>query len=196
MSDINETTRLMLRSTALAIAERDQVPPGILHVISARDLLLGALMQEYNSLMVGGLAVDVAPAPSEPVEILVGSDLLPAQVEIASGHSVALGDIVSQAHAKSGLAADEWNALASTDREALLSATIDELKAAVEPEVPVPATEAAAPDVTEGGGAEAATTEAAAENQSEPISAAVAEVTETETAPEDVSTSRRKRGGA
>ncbi|MDO1582424.1 hypothetical protein [Rhizobium oryzicola] len=64
MDDVSETIRQLLRSTALGIAERDQVPPGILHILSARDLLLGSLLQEFNALMNTGLQAN-APVESD-----------------------------------------------------------------------------------------------------------------------------------
>lgn len=189
MSEINQAIRQLLRSTALGIADRDQVPPGVLHVISARDLLLGALMQEFNSAMVNGLSADeplpVARGETEPpanpsAEILIGSDLLPSPVEITPEKSIQLGEIVAQAHSKSGLSADEWNAMPSSDREVLLDAYIDELKAAESPALGIPTSEAAVPDVAvdaEANGGEASTDDAG-------------QVTE------EASSSRRKRGSA
>ncbi|WP_137136561.1 hypothetical protein [Rhizobium sp. FKY42] len=73
-----------------------------------------------------------APTPDQPdpgIVTLIGSNILPDQVEIAPGKSVPLGEIVAKAHEKSGLSIEDWNALPQADRDALLTATVDELKA-------------------------------------------------------------------
>ena len=66
---------------------------------------------------------------SAQLDILVGSDLLPSDVEIAEGQTVQLGDVVARAHAASGLTAEAWNALPGDEREALLAAEVDKMKA-------------------------------------------------------------------
>lgn len=63
-------------------------------------------------------------------ETLNGSNTLPALIEIADGKSVQLGDVVRQAFEKSGLSVEAWNALAETDRDGLLSQTIEVMKLA------------------------------------------------------------------
>lgn len=63
-------------------------------------------------------------------ETLNGSNTLPALIEIAEGKSVQLGDVVGAAFDKSGLSVEAWNALAETDRDALLNQAIEVLKLA------------------------------------------------------------------
>jgi hypothetical protein len=68
---------------------------------------------------------NAVPAP----EVLMGTDQLPANVELADGVSVPLGDIVRRAHADSGLDVAAWNALPETDRDAAILAARDVLAA-------------------------------------------------------------------
>lgn len=69
------------------------------------------------------------PGKRSTAEVLLGSSVLPAEVEIASGKSVQLGRVAAQAHKASGLSTEDWNALPEADREARLAQEIDVLKA-------------------------------------------------------------------
>ncbi|MCO7469508.1 hypothetical protein NJG16_05495 [Stenotrophomonas maltophilia] len=71
-------------------------------------------------------------APAE--DILVGSNVLPANIELAEGVTVQLGELVRLTHEASGLSVADWNALVDGDREARLAATVLELQAAAEAE--------------------------------------------------------------
>ena len=71
-----------------------------------------------------------AEANKPPLAILHGSDTLAAHIEITDGKTVQLGTIVAAAHAASGLSEEAWNALPADERDALLNAEIDRLKAA------------------------------------------------------------------
>ncbi|PJL44743.1 hypothetical protein [Stenotrophomonas maltophilia] len=71
-----------------------------------------------------------SPAP----ETLYGSNVLPANIELAEGVAVQLGEVVRLAHEASGLTIADWNALDDGDREARLSATVLELQSAAEAE--------------------------------------------------------------
>lgn len=72
---------------------------------------------------------------SSPVpETLYGSNVLPANIELAEGVAVQLGEVVRLAHEASGLTIADWNALDDGDREARLSATVLELQSAAEAE--------------------------------------------------------------
>lgn len=66
--------------------------------------------------------------PPTPV-VLTGTDKLPANVELADGVSVTLGDIVRRAHADSGLEVAAWNELPEADRDAAIIAARDVLAA-------------------------------------------------------------------
>lgn len=67
--------------------------------------------------------------PDASADTLIGTNILPALIEIAPGKEVPLGEVVAKAHAKSGLSLEEWNALPEADRDALLTSMVDELKA-------------------------------------------------------------------
>ena len=88
-------------------------------------------------------AAEVAPAAtaSAPVppanddredqpECLLGSDTLPATFEIAEGKTVTLADVVASAQAKSGLDVEEWNLNDAEDRDNLILAEVDAMRAA------------------------------------------------------------------
>jgi hypothetical protein len=62
--------------------------------------------------------------------VLIGTDSLPAEVEIAEGKTVQLGDIVAKSYTDSGLSLEDWNSLTAADRNAKISATVEQLKAA------------------------------------------------------------------
>lgn len=62
-------------------------------------------------------------------DTLIGTNILPALIEIAPGKKIQLGEVVTKAHAKSGLSLEDWNALPEADRDAPLTAMVDELKA-------------------------------------------------------------------
>lgn len=65
---------------------------------------------------------------SDEAETLLGSSVLPANVEIGEKKSVQLGEIVAAAHKASGLTLADWNALPEADREAKLAETVEALK--------------------------------------------------------------------
>ena len=62
-----------------------------------------------------------------PPPILLGSSVQPASFEISDGSVLSLGDVVGRAHVASGLSVEDWNALDSTAREALIADTVDKL---------------------------------------------------------------------
>ncbi|MCT7668190.1 hypothetical protein, partial [Shinella kummerowiae] len=62
-------------------------------------------------------------------ETLNGSNTLPALIEIAPDRSVQLGEVVLEAFHVSGLTAEAWNALLEAERDSLLNAAIEALKA-------------------------------------------------------------------
>lgn len=75
------------------------------------------------------------PTRTTPVKIpedvtLNGSNTLPAQIEIAEGKSVQLGEVVMLAFQKSGLLPEAWNDLPEADRDAALNQLIEQMKAA------------------------------------------------------------------
>lgn len=62
-------------------------------------------------------------------DMLLGSNVLPAMIEIAPGNEAQLGAVVSRAHKESGLSVADWNALPNEDRETRLAATVDAMRA-------------------------------------------------------------------
>lgn len=68
-------------------------------------------------------------ADDEQHAALLGSDTQPAVVELAEGVIVPLGDVVARAHEDSELSRQEWNDLPDDDREALLQATVENMRA-------------------------------------------------------------------
>lgn len=66
---------------------------------------------------------------TKPDETLIGSSVLPSDVEIAEGVTVPLGDVVTGAFEASEFTVEEWNGLAADIREAKLTAHIEILKA-------------------------------------------------------------------
>ncbi|MBN9333868.1 hypothetical protein [Devosia sp.] len=61
-------------------------------------------------------------------ETLLGSNVLPALVEIAAGKTVQLGVVVGRAYKASGLNVDGWNALEDAERETRLAQMVETLK--------------------------------------------------------------------
>ncbi|MFK3845742.1 hypothetical protein [Stenotrophomonas sp. NPDC078853] len=81
---------------------------------------------EPGALSVGALSlVPGAPAPGT----LLGSSLQPARFEFADGSELSLGDVVSKAHAASGLSVEAWNELSEDAREAAIAETVQGLTA-------------------------------------------------------------------
>ncbi|HIE5513042.1 TPA: hypothetical protein ACXNQL_002283, partial [Stenotrophomonas maltophilia] len=76
----------------------------------------------------GGSTSTSTKAPAK--DVLVGSNVLPSNIELAEGVTVQLGEVVRRTHEASGLSAADWNALDDGDREARLAATVLELQAA------------------------------------------------------------------
>lgn len=72
-----------------------------------------------------------------PTDVLHGSSTLASTFEIGA-KTVQLGALVAEAHKRSGLSVDQWNALPDAERDGLLGKVLDELKAAAaeKPETP------------------------------------------------------------
>jgi hypothetical protein len=73
-----------------------------------------------------------AGSGSNPTEALIGTDKLPADVELSEGVTVPLGDIVRRAFEDSALDVPSWNALSAEARDAAIMAARAEM--ADEPE--------------------------------------------------------------
>lgn len=92
-----------------------------------------------NSVVQGWLKAEILIAeggkPSAPAqESLLGSNVLPANIELGEGVSVQLGELVRQAFEHTGLTVAAWNALEEGDREAGLAAMVRELQSRAEAE--------------------------------------------------------------
>lgn len=71
------------------------------------------------------------PYSGKSLEVLLGSDLLPAHVQIGD-ELVQLGAVVAKAHEASGLTVGDWNGLVPQIREKLLADYIESLRAPAE----------------------------------------------------------------
>ena len=83
-----------------------------------------ARAQEFHSQKGKNIVTDETPA-------LIGSSVLPAQIQLINEQIVDQYDVVRQSFEESGLSADEWNALESDDREARLQETLDTVNDAI-----------------------------------------------------------------
>jgi len=115
----------------LGLPDGTILPPGEATPIANWDALKGnAVVQGWlkGKILTAEGGKSAAPA-QEPLN---GSNVLPANVELAEGVSVQLGEVVRRTHEASGLSVAEWNALDDGDREARLAATVLELQAEAE----------------------------------------------------------------
>lgn len=119
----------------LGLPDGTILPPGEATPIANWDALKGnAVVQGWLKGKIltaeGGSTSTKAPAK----DVLVGSNVLSANIELAEGVTVQLGEVVRRTHEASGLSVADWNALNDGDREARLAATVLELQAAAEAE--------------------------------------------------------------
>ncbi len=122
----------------LGLPDGTILPPGEATPVANWDALKGnAVVQGWLKGKIltaeGGSTSTSTKAPAE--DILVGSSVLPANIELAEGVTVQLGEVVRRTHEASGLSVADWNALVDGDREARLAATVLELQADAEAEV-------------------------------------------------------------
>lgn len=75
------------------------------------------------------MAKQTTPQKLAENETLNGSNTLPALIEITPTLSVQLGEVVLAAFQLSGLTAEAWNALPEAERDVVLNAAIETLKA-------------------------------------------------------------------
>lgn len=59
-------------------------------------------------------------------DVLLGSNTFPAVIKVGEEKQVSLGEVVVEAHTRSGLSVKEWNALTDDDIDARLQAVVDE----------------------------------------------------------------------
>lgn len=117
----------------LGLPDGTILPPGEATPIANWDALKGnAVVQGWLKGKILTAEGGKSAAPAQ--ESLNGSNVLPANIELAEGVSVQLGEVVRRTHEASGLSVADWNALDDGDREARLAATVLELQAAAEAE--------------------------------------------------------------
>lgn len=127
----------------LGLPDGTILPPGEATSIANWDAL------KSNAVVQGWLKGKILTAeggkPSAPAqESLLGSNVLPANIELAEGVSVQLGEVVRQAFEHTGLSVADWNALEEGDREAELAAMVRELQSRAEADAEAKKGEAAA----------------------------------------------------
>jgi len=109
----------------------EQTPVANWEQMKKNSVVQGWLKAEILSAE-GGSTSTSTKAPAQ--DVLNGSNVLPANIELAEGVSVQLGEVVRRTHEASALSVADWNALGDGDREARLAATVLELQAAAETE--------------------------------------------------------------
>ncbi|MGY5941547.1 hypothetical protein [Stenotrophomonas forensis] len=117
----------------LGLPDGTILPPGVQTPVDGWEQL------KKNSVVQGWLKAEILTAeggkPSAPAqESLLGSNVLPANIELAEGVSIQLGEVVRQAFEHTGLTVADLNALEEGDREAELAAMVRELQSCVEAE--------------------------------------------------------------
>ncbi|MBH1851928.1 hypothetical protein I5V61_06580 [Stenotrophomonas maltophilia] len=115
----------------LGLPDGTILPPGEATPIANWDALKGnAVVQGWLKGKILTAEGGKSAAPAQ--ESLNGSNVLPANIELAEGVTVQLGEVVRRTHEASGLSVVDWNALDDGDREARLAATVLELQAEAE----------------------------------------------------------------
>lgn len=115
----------------LGLPDGTILPPGEATAIANWDALKGnAVVQGWLKGKI--LTADGGKASAPAQESLVGSNVLPTNIDLAEGVSVQLGEVVRQAFEHSGLSIADWNALDGDDREAELAAMVRELQSRAE----------------------------------------------------------------
>lgn len=83
-------------------------------------------------------------------EYLLGSSVQPAQFTLYDGSKLPLGDVVAEAHKRTGATVKEWNALDDADREHLIADVIAGIQLADgEPAAPPKVAESSEPAAIE-----------------------------------------------
>lgn len=117
----------------LGLPDGTILPPGEATTVANWDDLKGNVV--VQGWLKGKILTAEGGKTSAPAqETLLGSNVLPANIELADGVSVQLREVVRQAYEHSGLSIADWNALEDGDREAELAAVVRELQSAAEAE--------------------------------------------------------------
>ncbi|HFJ9668285.1 TPA: hypothetical protein ACGW1F_004438, partial [Stenotrophomonas maltophilia] len=122
---------------ALGLPDGTILPPGEATPIANWDALKSnAVVQGWlkGKILTAEGGSTSASTKTPASETLVGSNVLPANIELVEGVSVQLGEVVRKAFEHSGLSIADWNALDGDDREAELAAMVRELQSVAEAE--------------------------------------------------------------
>lgn len=118
----------------------EQTPVANWEQLKKNSVVQGWLKAEILTAEGGSTSSTKAPTK----DILVGSNVLPSNIELAEGVTVQLGEVVRQAFEHTGLTVADWNALEEGDREAELAAMVRELQSRAEADAKAKKGEAAA----------------------------------------------------
>lgn len=67
------------------------------------------------------------PTDTKPEESLFGSTVQPSTWTLKDGSTLQLGDVVAEAHKRSGLSIEDWNKLTQDDREGRIATVVSEM---------------------------------------------------------------------
>lgn len=85
-----------------------------------------------DSSPVAASAKSANPVPSKPaLEVLLGSDAFPAEIDLGNENFVTLARVVQEAQERSELDLAGWNALAQADRDERISAEVERYREAL-----------------------------------------------------------------
>jgi len=112
----------------LGLPDGTVLAPGVEETVANwEQLKKNTVVQGWIKAKILTLGGDAAPS-APPAPSLLGSNVLPASIELVDGKTVSLGDVVRHAHAASGLSIEAWNELDDTLREAKLADAIEQLR--------------------------------------------------------------------
>lgn len=125
----------MIELDSMLVRLRADVAPLLNRCASAADAravadkLTGVVAAQLGAALakwaVPGGRWDAAPAPAP--ECLLGSSVQPATFTLDDGEVVPLGDVVAEAHKRTGLSVEEWNAQPADVIEQLIADVVAEL---------------------------------------------------------------------
>lgn len=73
-------------------------------------------------------ATDSATPAATPVALL-GSSVLPAEIDLGNGKTITLGDLVATAHGATQMSVEDWNAMPEDQRAEILAAAVEAARA-------------------------------------------------------------------
>ena len=94
-----------------------------------RLLSIAEAYRAYGSDTVAApLVPTIQPSAADPSPGLLGSSLLPSEIELADDRFVTLGDVVRAAFERTGLTLEGWNNLPEVERNVLLNSEVESLR--------------------------------------------------------------------